>query len=398
MKIKKISILGIGGIDNLDIEFNDNLNLICGANGIGKTTVLECIAHSFGGYSSYNILRRKAGYEEGKVKISIESDGRLVSKEFIKKNFHPQDQLQVPGTIDYKIIGNKIINIKTNRDINYQKLNSVKGDTLKDEHVLREEANHGIKIIDLKDWFVNRVMWSAHEDLLTEEQQSNLELAKKVFQYLDPSTEYKGVNHRTFDILVKNRGEEIYLEYLSSGYKSALYILLGIIKEIEFRFVNENKIKAEDYDGIILIDEIELHLHPKWQANLVLALKNIFSKSQIIATTHSPTIIQIAESKEVVALVLDENLKVVKKEIEEEYSFKGWTIEEVLEDVMGLESLRSKEYLEYIKDFDKAIDEEDKNKAIEIYNKLKQILHPKNPMLKLLNLDLTIFGGIEEKC
>ena len=47
LKIKKMVIQGIGGITNLTLPFKDELNLICGTNGIGKTTILECISHTF---------------------------------------------------------------------------------------------------------------------------------------------------------------------------------------------------------------------------------------------------------------------------------------------------------------------------------------------------------------
>ena len=46
MKIKTLEINNIGGIENIQIDFDKNMNFICGPNGIGKTTLLECIAHS----------------------------------------------------------------------------------------------------------------------------------------------------------------------------------------------------------------------------------------------------------------------------------------------------------------------------------------------------------------
>ena len=74
---------------------------------------------------------------------------------------------------------------------------------------------------------------------------------------------------------------------LSDGYKSCIFILLGIIKEIEYRFPDINAI---DFNGLIMIDEIDVHLHPQWQAKLVSVLKETFPNAQIIATTHSPSV------------------------------------------------------------------------------------------------------------
>lgn len=53
MKINSLTINGIGGIKHLDLKFNDKLNVICGANGIGKSTILNIIADAFNaGYNS----------------------------------------------------------------------------------------------------------------------------------------------------------------------------------------------------------------------------------------------------------------------------------------------------------------------------------------------------------
>ena len=61
---------------------------------------------------------------------------------------------------------------------------------------------------------------------------------------------------------------QIYFEYLSSGFKSLIILFLGIIMEIEFRFGDQD-IKVEDFDGIIIIDEIDVHLHPTWQTQII---------------------------------------------------------------------------------------------------------------------------------
>lgn len=392
MKIKNLNISGIGGIDSLNLDFNEGLNLICGPNGVGKTTILECISHSFGGLYSYNILKKKAGFPYGEVTLTVEEDNKEKKHSFKKESFHPYEKSEYSAGRNFN--SKKVITIKTNRNLEYRKIDAIKSDIIKSDDILYQEANSGISGNDIKDWFINRFLWSAHPGKLTQEQENNLQLAQSSFTYLDEETNFFDVNHETYDIMVKNRESEIYLEYLSSGYKSALYILLGIIKEIELRF-KESKINASNFDGIILIDEIDLHLHPKWQGNLILTLKKLFPLAQIIATTHSPSMIQVAESNEVIVLTLDTDMKVSTRKIDDSYSFKGWTIEEILEDVMGLESLRSKEYLDYIKEFDFALDNEDKTRALVIFEKLKKILHPKNPMLKLLKLDLTSLGGID---
>lgn len=64
MKMKSLSISGIGGIEDLVLNFNSNMNIICGPNGIGKTTILECIAQSFT-FNSLTYVRKKLIMKEG---------------------------------------------------------------------------------------------------------------------------------------------------------------------------------------------------------------------------------------------------------------------------------------------------------------------------------------------
>ncbi|WP_170936180.1 AAA family ATPase, partial [Escherichia coli] len=77
---------------------------------------------------------------------------------------------------------------------------------------------------------------------------------------------------------------EIWYEYLSSGFKSCMAIIIGIIKEIELRFIKED-IYAADFDGVIIIDEIEMHLHPDWQARITEVMTTMFPQTQFIVTT-----------------------------------------------------------------------------------------------------------------
>ncbi|MFN4151577.1 MAG: AAA family ATPase, partial [Candidatus Sericytochromatia bacterium] len=246
---------------------------------------------------------------------------------------------------------------------------------------------------NIKSWFLNRFLWSAQEGALSEEQLKNLELAKKCFGLLDGKVSFSKVIASTHDIIVKTTEGEVYFEYLSSGYKSSLFILLGLIKIIEERYV-ESPILIEDFEGIILIDEIDLHLHPQWQASLLKLVKSLVPNAQIIATTHSPHMIQVAESKEIIALNFDEVDGVINREVNQsEYGFQGWTVEEILEDVMGLKETRSEGYLTAISDFNDAISSENITEANSNYEVLDSMLHPNNHLRKLLKFQLASLGA-----
>ena len=90
------------------------------------------------------------------------------------------------------------------------------------------------------------------------------------------------------------------------------------------------------------------------------------------------------------ALQLDENNNVIlRTDLQiSEYGFKGWTVEEILYDVMGMKTLRTEMYHKLMTDFGIAIDEENNEKAKFIYTQLDKLLHPQNPHRKLLSFQL----------
>ena len=81
MKIESLVVNGIGGIHHLELSFGDGLNVICGANGIGKTTILDIISDAFSSNISSK-LKRNALYEVGKynIQLSLIEDGKRVIK------------------------------------------------------------------------------------------------------------------------------------------------------------------------------------------------------------------------------------------------------------------------------------------------------------------------------
>ena len=173
-------------------------------------------------------------------------------------------------------------------------------------------------------------------------------------------------------------------------------LLLGIIKEIELRYP-EQDLYAQEFDGVILIDEIEIHLHPEWQARITEALTTTFPSAQFIVTTHSPHVVQNAKSNQIIALVPDNNGTVRVKELpESSLGYSAWTVEEVLLDVMGMESTLSSKLQELLDNFERLVDEENFDKAKEIYDYLDVALHQNSVLRKSLKISLMSIREREE--
>lgn len=389
MRINLLTVDGIGGIWHLELSFINGVNVICGANGIGKTTVLDIISDAFSSNISSK-LKRNALCEVGKysIQISIKQDGNeiLKNKDELVEKFQPDAEVYRGGWQSYS---NSLLYFGIDRSINYAKLGAVTPDPEREDYINGQMAVSGIQANDIKNWFVNRYLFVDKKGSLTEEQISNYELAERAFSVLDDTVNFQTVIARSYDIMLSTSKGDIYFEYLSSGYKSCIYIIFGIIKEIEYR-TSENPVKAKDFDGVILIDEVDLHLHPVWQAGLIKALKEIFPYAQFILTTHSPSVLQTLEKEEIIALGCDIQGNTYLKELNlGRYGLQGWTLEEILKYVMEMPATTSQLYQDTLKKFDEAMNSEDRESILQEYNLLKEMLHPDNPLCKLLSIQVS---------
>jgi predicted ATP-binding protein involved in virulence len=119
-----------------------------------------------------------------------------------------------------------------------------------------------------------------------------------------------------------NPKESIPIEALSEGFKSTLVWLFdAIIRIVEKGGSLEN---APDITGIILLDEVDLHLHPTWQRTILQSVETLFPNIQFIVTTHSPFVVQSAKKECLIALEMEkgsDNVIAVDKNITSELSY-----------------------------------------------------------------------------
>lgn len=394
MKINTLEIESIGGIKSLVLKFNSHMNIICGPNGIGKSTVLDSIASLFA-HGAGNSLTKHVSSESGQLLSTLTHEGVEIYKNTKITRYNPLSQIQFFWeSLDTHT--KFMIYSKTNRIFDYQPLNSISRDKNKSPQDVWASSKDGVSTDDIKNWFVFRFLYSKHEDTLTDTQISNFELAKNCFSALNKDFFFSRVDGSSNDILVNTPNGEIHYEYLSSGFKSCISILFGIIKEIEYRFTSPN-ISAADYEGIILIDELELHLHPEWQSDIANTLTSIFPHAQFIVTTHSPHIIQSAESDQIIALENINGITHQRTLPSSDIGYKGWTLDEVLTDLMGMQDTRSKYFTELIELFGQAIDDENFETAKKYFDELDLALHPNNPSRKFLRIQLaSIDGGVND--
>ena len=203
----------------------------------------------------------------------------------------------------------------------------------------------------------------------------------------DFSFKKDGDNERVVVVFSAGKDGDVRFEELGFGYQTSLTWLADFCKRMFELYPDADNPLHEE--AVVLVDEIDLHLHPKWQRELVPTLSKIFPNVQFIVTTHSPHVLQSME---------DVNLYVLRRnaesgEIEAERSnvtnFTGWTVEEILGVTMELgDDVLSVAYNAVKKDFEEALRNKDRAAAQRYYERLDEMMRPGNPMRSIYRIRL----------
>lgn len=121
------------------------------------------------------------------------------------------------------------------------------------------------------------------------------------------STSVKLLESHRFDFRFGDKWLRLPATWLSQGYQSTIAWIADILGHFLLERPGESDLSLEDFEGLVLVDELDLHLHPRWQSRLVASLKAVFPNVQFIATTHSPLVLTGLRAEEVIILRSGEN-------------------------------------------------------------------------------------------
>jgi len=195
-------------------------------------------------------------------------------------------------------------------------------------------------------------------------------------------------------VLFKTDYGDVHLKELGYGYQTCLSWLADLMKRQFDRYPDSENPLAEP--AIVLVDELDLHLHPEWQRQIIQFLTKQFPRIQFIVTSHSPLVVQSADQLNLVLLEKVGDQVTIRQP--QMTTYKGWTVEEILDELMGLEErTQSEEYLKWIKQFEQGVNEDNYVLAKTAYDQLDKILHPRNIQRELLQLGMSSLVPVLEE-
>lgn len=423
MKVKKLDINNFRGFRKATIEFPDsNLAVFIGTNGRGKSSVLDLVAMGLNQITQ-GLTEKSAHFAEYFIKETDISNGVEGSSNQISFIDDENNMVELsviarrPGGAGMfssvafpKFIKEKLEYIKREKsnamlDVllyyratrffnhNYE---YIIGDIIYDfPQLFAYESAFSKKITNFDD-FVN---WFRTE----EDKENELVKRERNFDLVNPSlqpvrkaitTFFSKLNDFTFanlrverdlpkskslyhigfnsSLIISKNGQDFRLEQLSDGEKMLLMVVCDIARRLSI--ANPSLDDPLQGSGIVLIDEIELHLHPQWQREVIPALLTTFPGIQFIVTTHSPQVLSRVDQSDIF-LLKDGEVRTISS------NPQGLDTNAILEEVM--------ETTKFPKDIDLLIEnlflriqERNFDQAQEIRRQIVQKTSPEYPILR----------------
>ncbi len=351
IRIKKLRIENYKGFSDATIEFGNHITCIAGINGSGKSSCLEALAKSI-----HALLRpivnpklKNVFFEDVKeADINVNSENKCASLSLVFDcgGNNLSQKIDTEGQIsrDFEIEEiarslKKEFTVASYYPVNRSELDiDVSVETEKDLSEKKESLAGAMAAVthykEFFKWFRDREDRENQEIVSRYKRQSKeieyedyaLKAVRTAISTLLPGFSQMAVERKKLSIVVNKENSVLDFSNLSDGEKGIITLFGDIARRLAI--ANENLENPLEGNGIILIDEIDLHLHPSWQRKICHALVQTFPNCQFVVTTHSPQILGELKTDEI-WLLNDFNV------YRPDSSF-GLTSDQILDEVMDV--------------------------------------------------------------
>ena len=415
MKVTNLKLKNIKCFKEADIPFeNDkgqvkNWSLIIGDNGQGKTTLLRSLALGLGNVSEASGLLQelhggflREGEDKGFVEVTLKDQSNKKYK--IKTTIELKGNSEIVSQNISHLQNNKWIEVtnqnieKSIRDqifiVGYGASRGVSGDKYYEEYAIIDSVyslfNYEINLQNA-DSGIRKITIGASNE--------KFEKLKPLLKEILMLKKEDDVTLEQKALYIKSQWGKVSLNSLSDGYRSLTTVIMDFLywrllydidgfnlylsdlkpqnqqdfniqekrasqSSVQKKDSNTNQISINNPSGIFIIDEIEQHLHPKWQRRILKILSDQFPNIQFIATTHTPICVlglnDLECESQLIKAGYENSHSEVSRPINMKEAYKGYRVDQILTspDIFDLTSSRSqsmenklKEYREiYLKD------------------------------------------------
>jgi len=329
--LKNISVKNFRGFEDVNINFDSKLNVVIGDNGSGKTSLIECIVKILSIFVQ-NIRRKKISskkvfdiydFRYDSQKTSLYANFSFNKKQIRFTILFEKNNYESPKIIPY---GTKDFRVKIYECDHYKKpMNLPLFAYYPSVNVPLDIVNFG----DLKKESIDDDIFSSYDSILRKKYfdfisffnwyrwQENIEkqigenfvlnyVRNAIYSILsDNNARFENLsinwlNDPNGEMIISRNDIVLSINQLSSGEK----LLLLLVSDLAKRLVIANPHKKNPLNGygIVLIDEVDLHLHPRWQRSIIRQLQKTFPNCQFVVTTHSPLVLSKVKPSQIIVL------------------------------------------------------------------------------------------------
>ena len=353
LHVARLILKDIRCFEHLDIQFKNRGEsiVVIGDNGDGKSTVLRSLAMGICDQSSASALfrelhgeyvRARSPNDHGTIDVELAAGGRkryrIVTQIKSLKTFErvEQELFDISGHRKKKLTQDEFpwdrifasgygpgIRVQGTSDFDYY---------------LTVDAVYPLFRYDVllqnPELVVRRIIDAARRKRSDEGAESVLIEIKTLLAQILQLDRPERISLEPGGIYIRGPSGKVGLSALADGFRGTVTLVLDLIAWWFLHRRDWGSTRFQDVRGIVLIDEVEQHLHPRWQRNIMRLLTHSFPRVQFIATTHSPLVASGCEGIPV------HRLKEGKHDVVAPY---GWLAEDVYE-AMGLTSSRAKPF------------------------------------------------------
>lgn len=369
MKLKQIQAENFKIFDELVLDLNGKSTVIFGVNGTGKSSILSIINYLFRvwinrinpsqgkAYESFNDEIVRIGESECKLSAKIDLNGNeFALSRFYKKKENIAGKKQIGyDKKEYSSFCDAFLSSLTNVNtsnmpifVNYGTNRSVLDIPLRirSKHefdqisALERAIENELDFRTFFEWFRNQE--DLENEMIIETGDRNykdikLKCVRTAIETMLGNVSDLKVKRNPLCMKVRKGNKEIRVDLLSDGEKCTLALFGDLARRIAI--ANPDRNNPLEGVGVVLIDEIELHMHPSWQRRVLGVLKEVFPNIQFIITTHSPQVLSEADNDYNILLLNAENNQCIINSVER---MDGFDSNYILEEYMGTSSKNEK--------------------------------------------------------
>ncbi|MCC6536844.1 MAG: AAA family ATPase [Bryobacterales bacterium] len=345
-RLRRLVVDNVGPFEHAEFDFDPRWNVLLGNNGVGKSSVLRALAVAICGPESAPVADRIIRAGQSAALIRLETDRQTYLTQVNRTpsgctiTQSPVRPLEAEGWLALAFPPLRSASGGASANPSPDGMNRPTAEDLLP--LLRGDADPRLE--KLKQWIINLDYRIKDQQTQSSPDARFQHLFDEFFRIVGRLTEgvaieEPAVNPSTRQVTVKTNDGIVPLDYISQGTASLLSwvgVVLQRLYEVFGKLDEPSKRHA-----IVLIDEIDAHMHPGWQQMLTVRLEEIFPNVQFIATTHSPLIIGGLTGQQVLLFERDPARPTAPIEISKpRLDFRGLRADQILTSVFGLLSSR----------------------------------------------------------